>query len=106
VRRRSITFDFATLLLLFGLPGCAAPDSRTAYTTDSWWSPPPPDRNYVAELDSDRICPVNEAKEADAESRLAVQPVVELSEQEVGTFTEHMHQPREGTKAYLVRGYI
>jgi hypothetical protein len=47
---------------------------------------------------------VSKAKEADAESRLASRPVVELSAQEAETFTDHTLQSREGTKSYLMRG--
>jgi hypothetical protein len=55
-------------------------------------------------LAKDRVCPVSEEKEYEAESRLATQVVMELTEREAAALTGQGLQPTSGTKPYLLRG--
>lgn len=89
------------------LPGCIL-DHRAASSTNSWFHPPPRqfwgDSTRPADLDRSQIHPVSQAKESEAEERLATQSAVELTEQEASAFTDQGFQRTPGTKPYLVRG--
>jgi hypothetical protein len=96
-----------TLLLACCMSGCML-DHRAASSGNSWFNPPPQRKRDIydngKELSRDRLRPVSESKESEAESLLAVQAFVELTEQDAASFTDNGLRPAPGTKPFLARG--
>ena len=93
------------ILLTCILAGCIM-DHRAASSVDSWINPLPRSSEEISQtpLARKRFCPVSESKESEAESRLAGQAFVQLTEPEAAMLTDDGLPQVSGTKPFLVRG--